>query len=94
MPLTVDSNSMPIVVTGTTDASSLIISRGLYINYIYWYKPTTTGHLLSITDPNLRTIAKACCSVADQEVLIPISGIYDGVYCDDMDSGELYIYHR
>ena len=94
MAIVVDEAASPIIVTGTTDASEVITLRARFVQSIYWYKPTTLAHLLSITDGNGRTVAKACVAVVDEGIIIPIQVVYDSLYCDDMDSGTLYIYHR
>ena len=94
MSLTIDKNAMPIIVTGTTSTSVEVIGRAIYLRYVYWYKPTTKGHLLSLVDGNERSITKGIAAVADDAVILPVFGIYDSIKCDDMDSGTLYIYHK
>lgn len=92
MAITVDLAAMPIIVTGTTDTATVVVDRAMYVRNVYWYKPSTLGHLMSLTDPNGRVVAKGCCALADEGVTIPVFNVFDGLYCDDLDSGEIYIY--
>jgi len=94
MAIVVDESASPIIITGTTGASEVITLRARFVQSVYWYKPTTLGHLLSVTDGNGRTVTRACVAVADEGIIIPVNAVYDSLYCDDMDSGILYIYHR
>ena len=94
MPLTVNKTIQPIKVTGATDADTEILPKTSYvfIQFIRWYKPTTTGHLSHITDGDGNTIIKMNAISADDSQMWPIYGGYDGIRCDDLDSGELYIH--
>ena len=84
----------PIVVTEAIAASTPIATggSGIWINFIKWHKPTTIGHLLSLLDSKGKVIAVAECEVANKSQYLPIFAHYPDIYCDDMDSGALYIY--
>lgn len=93
MSLTVDKNGSPIIVTGTTDADTEILSKSgiVHIEHIYWYNPTTNGHLCHITDGDGRTILPMYAA-ANVSQYFEINHSYYGIRCDDMDSGTLYIH--
>ena len=92
--LTVDRTIEPIKVTGTAATDTKIVPKGthVFIRFIRWYKPTTSGHLCHITDANTNTIIKMNATSANDTQMWPIYNTYDGIRCDDMDSGELYIH--
>lgn len=92
MSLTVDSTCNPIKVTGTTAASTTITTKLVYIRFVYWYQPTTGGHLLSIKDTDGNVIMPAYCETANESQFLPVYGAFKGITCDDMDSGSVYIY--
>lgn len=97
MALTIDEGN-PIIVTGTTAANEVIIDKGLggalMVKFIKWHKPTTIGHLCTIKDSNGRVVVPFDCEVADESQWAPIWSYFQNLYCDDMDSGELYIYTK
>ena len=88
----------PIIVTGTTTTNDTIIHKGIggavFVKFVYWYNPTTIGHLISLKDDNGRVILPLRCEVADESQWAPIWSSFQNIYCDDMDSGTLYIYTR
>ena len=88
----------PIIVTGTTNTNDKIIDLGIggavFIKFIKWHKPTTIGHLAALKDKNGREITLFDCEVADESQWAPIWSYFSSIYCDDMDSGKLYIYTR
>lgn len=94
MALTVTKEVEPIKVTGTTASDTEILGSDIlvFIRFIRWYKPTTSGHLCHITDGDKRTIIKMNATAADDTQMWPIFKKYHGIRCDDMDSGELYIH--
>ena len=87
----------PIIVTGTTDAKAAIESSGneWLISGLYWKQATTDGHKLALQDKNDKEIfefeAEADGSSQEKRFDPPVSAM-GGIYCDDMDSGTLYIY--
>lgn len=93
MALTVDKTRTPIKVTGTTSANQEVFPDLVYIKYLYWYAPTTIGHLCSLKDKAGADIAILACETANGSLLFPLYTQFHGIYCDDMDSGTLYIYH-
>jgi len=94
MSLTTDANSNPIKVTGTTATSESISTRNTFIKFVYWYQPTTKGHLLSLKDTVGNIITKGYCEAANESQYLPVYGSFKGISCDDLDSGSLYIYIR
>lgn len=87
----------PLVLTGTTAASTLILEKTnalVHVQRVTWLRPTTAGHKLSLKDRGGEVIAAL---VADGDGLNQYQDVnvsYDGIYCDDMDSGTAYIYIR
>lgn len=97
MALTVTSTGNPIKVTGDTAASAAITDSDVAIKKILWVGATTDGHKLSLTDKNGYQIYEA--RMATTNLTESISETFGtpgllsaGIYCDDMDSGTLYIY--
>ena len=93
MPLTVDDNGTPIIVTGTTTADTEIRDALTYIKYVYWYNPSTTGHLCNLIDGQGRGIITMRAQVDGDTQMWPIGLTVRGIHCDKMESGTLYIYH-
>ena len=91
---TVSNEANPIKCTGTASADEEIKSGLTFINFVYWYNPTTAGHLLSLIDQNGNDIVVARCETDGESQLLPVGVKADGLHCDDMDSGTLYIYIR
>ena len=95
MSLTVVENSGgAIKVTGTTTSKVKITDTLIDIFSVYWYNPTTAGHLCNLIGKNDEPIITMRCeadNISQQwRIDMPISG----VYCDDMDSGTLFIMRR
>jgi hypothetical protein len=88
----------PIIVTGTTNTNDKVINKGLggavFVKFVYWYNPTTINHLISLKDVNGRVILPLKCEVANESQWAPVWSYFNSIYCDDMDSGTLYIYTR
>ena len=85
----------PIVVTGTTDATDDIKTTTVLISQLYWLQATTGGHLLSLQDGNGRQLFAFYCTTANTSqtfLFDPPLIATDGLYCDDMDSGTLYVF--
>ncbi len=96
MPLTVNNTGNPIIVTGTTGSDTEIFKAASYviIKYIYWFNPTTIGHLATIKDRTGREILPMRCEVANQSQMWPVWSKLHGIHIDDMDSGAVYIFIR
>ena len=62
------------------------------MRYVYWYNPTTAGHLLSLIDSKGDDIVVARCESDGESQWLPVYTKFNDIYCDDMDSGTLYIY--
>ena len=93
MSLTVNKTITPIKVTGTTSASQVITDDLITIKHIYWLKPTAVGDICSLKNRAGADIVVLTCEAANESQLFPLFTIFDGIYCDDLDSGTLYIYH-
>ena len=93
MPLTVDNLGSPIIVTGTTEADTEILSDNgiVHIRTIYWYNPVSSAHLCNVTDGNGRVILPMYAA-ANVSQYFDINYSYFGIRCDNLDSGTLYIY--
>jgi len=87
-----------IKVTGTTDESGLINAGVTYIRGVYWYSPTDAAHLLNLVDgdggPIITMIGDSDGDTNPNSQQWIIDHVFDGIYCDDMDSGTLFIYLR
>ena len=93
MTLTVGDKGYVIKVTGTTAVAQVVTANFVRLGGILWYRPTTIGHLLNITDTDGDDFVQGYCDIAniskwwnfqDQPV--------NGLKIDDMDSGTVYIY--
>jgi len=92
MALTVLDDKNPIKVTGTSDAKALILSEWVVIRAVRWYVATTAGHLLALQDKHGDTIIKMRAEADNTSQTVYLNIGVDEIYCDNMDSGELYIY--
>ncbi len=92
MAITSDKEGNPIVVTGTTNTDDEVLDRPVFIKFVYWYNPTTAGHLVSLKDGNGKAIVPLYCDTENQSQWVPIFTRFDAIRCDDMDSGAIYIY--
>lgn len=97
MATTSDITGNPYKVTGTTAAAEKVTDSGVMIQGFLWHGATTDGHLLSVTDKNGRQLwkGKMATTALTEPVQITFpQGLYsaNGIYVNDMDSGELYIY--
>lgn len=93
MSITVDKTRTPIKITGTTAASEVVTDDTIYIKHIYWYAPSTIDHVCSLKDRVGKDIVVLACEVAKSSQIFPIFGRFDGIYCDALESGTVYIYH-
>lgn len=93
MALTVDRTINPIKVTGTTNVTQEIIADLIFIKQVYWYAPTTVGHICSLKNKVGNDILIMACETGSGSLFFPLDTTFDGIYCDDMDSGTLYVYH-
>ena len=97
MSLTVSTNKKIIRVTGTTETAQAILdptTADVYINIVYWFKPTTAGHLLTLQTSDGEYIVELACETDNVSVPFPLGVYVKDIYCSDMDSGTLYIYTR
>ena len=94
MSLTTNKNGNPIVVTGTASTDETIATGQIYVRWVYWYQPSTAGHLLNLIDAQGAVVLVAYCEKANQSQWLPVYKTCDGIHCDNMDSGSLYIYIR
>jgi hypothetical protein len=92
MPITVDKDGNPIKVTGTTSAKTQVREKPINVKSIYWLQPTTQGHKLALQHVDGRDIIELYCQNANESIHADINIVCNGIYCDDMDSGTLYIY--
>jgi len=94
MAITVVKGTNPIKVTGTTAASNVVTDNLVFAKFLYWYNPTTAGHLLSVKDKNGSDICQLRCETNAESQIFPLYIPINGMYIDDMDSGTVYIYTK
>ena len=87
----------PIKVTGSPVATDKIIEpsqTGIYIGLLYWFKPTTAGHGVTLVTKNGKYIVQLECETdaISRELYLDI--YVDNIYCSELDSGTLYIYTK
>jgi len=87
----VESSGGAIKVTGTTATSQKITNALIYIPHVYWYAPTTAGHLCNLVGKNGEPIITMKCESDGISQQWMIDMAIEGIYCDDMDSGTLFI---
>lgn len=66
----------------------------ILIDKVVWYAPTTTAHLMELTDWAGNDIVRSKCSVAHGEVESWIDMIVRGFKLPDLDSGWVLVYWR
>ena len=88
------SDKNPIVIESAIVASTQVTNDLIYIKSVYWYRPTTAGHLASLKNRNGDVIIPLRCEADNISQWFDISLSVDGIYCDDLDSGTLYVYCR
>ena len=97
MAITAVVTGNPFKVTGTTAASNKVTDSAVNIQAILWTGATTDAHKCSVTDKAGNQLWKGQMATTklteDIYMSFPL-GLYshDGIYVNDMDSGELYIY--
>jgi len=92
-PFTVYADGNPIRITGVTGSSEEIVARFIHkVKFIRWYNPATSGDLCAIQDGAGCEIISMNAEANNDTQHWPLDIGVDGLYCDDLDSGELYIY--
>ena len=81
-PLIIDTVASPV---GTTSG---------YVEYVYWYNPTSIGHVAVVQDENDRDIARFRCEVANQSQILHVGRDVGEINVPTLGSGTLYIYLR
>ena len=94
MALTVVNDTNPIKVTGTTDAATTIFDGKILVKRVYWFNPTTAADLCTLKDQDGNDILPMRCEVDATSQFFDFDIYFNGITCDDMDSGTLYIYTR
>ncbi len=99
MALTIDKSCNPIKITGTTDVLTEITNDTIRIQAILWSYVTTAGHKAMIKNRFGKEIAPLIADTPGTNgnliYFLPFGDRgfgCQGLYCDDLDSGELYIY--
>jgi len=96
MAITADVTGNPLKITGTTAANDKVTDSEVMIQGFLWTGATTNGHLVSVTDKNGKQLWKGQMATTNLtesiEQTFPLGLSAKGIYVDDMDSGELYIY--
>ena len=93
---TANTETNRIKVTGTTAADQEIVAGGnpVGLKLVYWYNPTSEGDLCNLVDSNGVEILPMRAEKDGDTQMWPIFKYVDGIHCDDMDSGTLYLYLR
>lgn len=96
MPILIDATGNPLIVKDAAIAADteILAAANVFIKYIYWFQPTTIGHLATIKDRTGRLILPMYCEVANQSQMWPIWSKANSIHIDDLDSGEIYIFIR
>lgn len=97
MPLSISNEETGrIKVTGTTDSDTEIVAGGnpVGLKFIYWYNPTSSGDLCNLVDSNGVEIFPMRAAFVGDSQQWGVFKYVDGIHCDDMDSGTLYLYLR
>ena len=85
-------------ITGTTDTSSTITEDHVYIRSVYWYGPSNAAHLVNLIDkeggPIITMSGDSTGDSSPNSQQWHIEHTFEGIYCNDMDSGTLFIYVR
>ncbi len=92
MALTIVKVGTPIKVTGTTAADQEILDELVYIKFVYWYNPTTAGHLFVLKDNAGQEILAGRCETDGFSQWMPVYTKFNGIRSDNVDSGTIYIY--
>jgi hypothetical protein len=90
----IHSDKNPIVIESAISASTKVTDNLIFIKSVYWYHPTTAGQLASLKDSNGNVIIPLRCESDGISQWFDINISVDGIYCDDLDSGTLYVYCR
>ena len=97
MSLTITTGSC-FKVTGTTAASTKITDEIVYVKSVYWYKPTNAAHLLNLIDkeggPIITMDGNGLGTGNPTSHQRIVESVFNGIYCDDLDSGTVFIYIR
>jgi len=90
------ANGNPIVVSNTTTTNDVVLAatNGVFVKFVKWHVPSTTGHLAALKTSDGRLICKFRCENATESRWAPVWTSFENIYCDDLDSGELHIYIR
>lgn len=99
MALDIIEKGNRIIIGGTTSTSVEITSKLIYVQGVLWKGATTAGHKMMLKD-NDGDIAIPMVSDAPGTsgelmyyVHFPVHAHpFDGLHCDDLDSGTLIIY--
>lgn len=79
-------------------ASVKVTDESVIIQKIVWSGITTAGHLLSLIDKGGNTLYKCSADAPGASGILKYSNEFPlgltvrGIYCDDLDSGEVFIY--
>ena len=92
MALTITQQNKSIwKITGTTSSSTKITDEKVHLQWVHWHKPTTVGHLLSVTDKDGNQLTNGYCLTGNESQWLPVDADVNGIYIDDLDSGTVLI---
>ena len=87
----------PIIVTGTCSAKDdiLITTRRVVVEAVYWLAPSGDRDFVELQDGLGAEKIGISCKNDDEDVYFWTPVVFnDGIYCDRMDSGILYVFLR
>ena len=84
----------PIPVASAISALTIVTPKLLLVRAVYWYNPATAGDLANFVDNYGNVIIPLRCEVDNQSLFYELNIMCDGINCDDLDSGTVYIYTR
>ena len=98
--MAIDASHNPIMIEGETISSSTkLTDEFCYVQKVVWYGVTTAAHKARITDKNGKTLFPFTADApgASGEMMYTYDFPHsphpcNGLYVDDLDSGNLYIY--
>ena len=90
----ITDRKVPIRISGDTIAASTRITDDIVVmTQIYWYSPDAVNDLAALQDKDGNELFPMHAVVASQGLLFgPIRIPANGIYMDNLDSGEIYIY--
>ena len=92
MAITKNDHDGLITINGTTSTAQSVFTDRRDIRWIYWYRPTTVGHMAHFLTGTDKDFVRFYCDNADCSQNLPCGGHpVQGLKIDDLDSGTIKI---